>query len=441
MATDRYIICIHHNEHMMLCMQCLFTSHSVHSYLYSQALCLCSSWLPVWLPVFHPVPVCVPAMQSPASSFQLVPSPSPSEVAAAKGEQKQVRVAYSMFNDIHTGAPISAARVEEINARIAQVLAGIKKGKEIYHLTLENGGSLQEAEKASNEAAGGRMTKLFDNLCNEHILVNMMVKLPPARDKKQMYQNEEKLSMQIHCCDIFMSTSKVEIWTSRQEIGQAQETTAYVRWPYYLAIHVQTLCAKLRPIMIGTHALNCELVFSARAHLQRVVAAPEQWEAIIGDHRLPQLTGEAWEDYQAMRTKSWSERVLPQIEAMAAAVMLYDDAAFAQDVQDHLWPTEIETLEESVSFTYSKMLKSPNKKDNAWAYFKIAGLIMEEAKKGTNPDHLVQCYGVKSPLLFEPDAPRSLFLDHTPGYTYMTLDKPFPIYMQQFVMKNGTKVL
>ena len=78
-----------------------------------------------------------------------------------------------MFNDIHTGAPISAARVEEINARIAQVLAGIKKGKEIYHLTLENGGSLQEAEKASNEAAGGRFTTLIDNLCNEYILVSM----------------------------------------------------------------------------------------------------------------------------------------------------------------------------------------------------------------------------------------------------------------------------
>ena len=92
------------------------------------------------------------------------------------------------------------------------------------------GGSREEAVRASNEAAGGRFTTLIDNLCNEHILVSMMVKLPPAPDYKQMRLNEELLAMQVHACDTFMSNSKVEIWTSRWEIGKAQESTAYVRW-------------------------------------------------------------------------------------------------------------------------------------------------------------------------------------------------------------------
>ena len=93
---------------------------------------------------------------------------------------------------------------------------------------------------------------------------------------------------------------------------------------YYLGEHVQTLSAKMKPIMIGTHSLNCELVLTGRAPLHRELAAPEQWEATIGGNKLPQLTGEAWTEYQAMKKKKWSERVQPQMEAMAAAVILYD---------------------------------------------------------------------------------------------------------------------
>ena len=48
-----------------------------------------------------------------------------------------------------------------------------------------------------------------------------------------------------------------------------------------------------------------------------------------------------------------------------------------------------------------------------------------------NTESCVKCYGVKIPISFGPGGD-SLFLDHTVGCTYMALDKPVPIKMQEF---------
>ena len=107
-------------------------------------------------------------------SMPACPADAPSECAGA------VQIWETQYKDIQTGAPISSARVAEINAAIDKLQADLKQGKKVYRQVLQAGGTKKAAEQASNEAAGGKFTILFDNLCLENILVSMQVKLSPS---------------------------------------------------------------------------------------------------------------------------------------------------------------------------------------------------------------------------------------------------------------------
>ena len=151
---------------------------------------------------------------------------------------------------------ISSQRVAEINAAIVKLKGDLQEGKKVYKEILDSGGSKAKAEKASNAVAGGRFTTLYDHLCLENILVSMQVKLPPAKNMHEVYRNEKQLSMLIFNINPYMASLKVDIWTSRHEIGQVCETTCYVRWPYYLCENVDSVCAQLNKVTIGTHHLQ-----------------------------------------------------------------------------------------------------------------------------------------------------------------------------------------
>ena len=97
-------------------------------------------------------------------------------------------------------------------------------------------------------------------------------------------------------------------------------------------------------------------------------------------------------------------------------VILYDSEACTEDMAAYLYATEIEQLSSSASFKISTQLQSPNEKDHARAIFKIAGIIIAAAAQGINQESFVKCYGVKTPI----------------SCTYMTLDKPFPLNMEEF---------
>ena len=126
---------------------------------------------------------------------------------------------------------IPSQRVAEINAAIVKLQGDLQEGKKVYKETLASGGSKAQAEKASNDVAGGRFTTLYDKLWLENILVSLQVKLPPAKNMHEVYKNEQKLAMFIFGISPHMYSLKVDIWTSRHEIGQVCETTGYVRWP------------------------------------------------------------------------------------------------------------------------------------------------------------------------------------------------------------------
>ena len=102
--------------------------------------------------------------------------------------------------------------------------------------------------------------------------MSLQVKLPPAKDIYVVYDNEKKLGMLIYQISPTLSRLQVDIWTSRHEIGQVCETTGYVRWPYYLGEHVESLCAQLNKVKLGTRALQCQVVFAGRAPLHKDLA-------------------------------------------------------------------------------------------------------------------------------------------------------------------------
>ena len=91
------------------------------------------------------------------------------------------------YKDIQTGLWIPAKRFAEINAAIVELLCDIQEGNKAWMETLKQGGSILQAQEASTAAAGGRFFKLYDNLCQENILVSMQVKLPPAKHMSEVH--------------------------------------------------------------------------------------------------------------------------------------------------------------------------------------------------------------------------------------------------------------
>ena len=130
------------------------------------------------------------------------------------------------------------------------------------------------------------------------------VKLPPAKNMHEVYSNEQKLKILIYNLSPHMHSLIVDIWTSRYEVGQVKETTGYVRWPYYLGENVQSMCAQLNKVNVGTHGLQCEVIFAGRAPLWKDNAVPEQWEASICGSKLPQLKGAALTEYQTLNNEN-----------------------------------------------------------------------------------------------------------------------------------------
>ena len=129
-----------------------------------------------------------------------------------------------------------------------------------------------------------------------------------------------------------------------------------------------------------------------------------------------------------MSKTAFADNLKPHMESMHAAVILYDSDACTKDMAQFLWATEIDKLNQSATFLLSTQLQSPNVKDNAWAHFKIAGRLIHAADQSLTTESFVKCYGVKKPLSFH-GGHQSLFLNHTVGCTYMTLDRPYPLHM------------
>ena len=87
---------------------------------------------------------------------------------------------------------------------------------------------------------------------------------------------------------------------------------------------------------VDCHSLQCQLVFEGRTKLWQHDDTPEQWEVKIGGHTLPQLTNEAYQDLKAQSRKPWSERVEPEMKALAEAVILYDSDARTEDMKNNV---------------------------------------------------------------------------------------------------------
>ena len=196
--------------------------------------------------------------------------------------------------------------------------------------------------------------------------------------------------------------------------------------------NVQSLCAQMNELTVGTHQLQCQVIFTGRAPLEHVHEAPEQWEVTIGGIKLPKTTGADLAEYQRISNKSFAHNLQTHLACTKAGQILYDSDKCTEDMAACLYTSEIDKLESSVSFQLSTMLQSPKDKDNDLAYFQIFGTCIAAAAQGVHPCAVpyAKCYGVKTPMTI--DGPKSLFQPHTLGEYYMTLDRPFTIKMMEF---------
>ena len=197
---------------------------------------------------------------------------------------------WNQLKNIQTGAMMWFDRVDEIIAAIDYIKAKLVEGKATYKQVVQAGASKEETRKASTGHAGEKFTQAFGELCSDKVLLNMMVKLPPAGDVKVMRNNEDKLRMLIRQCNPQLAGYIMEMWTSSWEIGQVSQSTGYVRLPYLFGEQVMFLCQLMCMINSGTHISQASVAFDGRNPLVNFENETLQWDAIIGDNKLPQLT-------------------------------------------------------------------------------------------------------------------------------------------------------
>ena len=115
------------------------------------------------------------------------------------------------------------------------------------------------AVEASNECAGGRRTQVWDKLHAGTVVISMVVTAPPAKDKWEASENEERLKLAIFICGKPLPSSIIDIWASVKEFGTLSQTYIYVRFPYHLCQRAQTLALKVSQLEVESHKFSARL--------------------------------------------------------------------------------------------------------------------------------------------------------------------------------------
>ena len=193
------------------------------------------------------------------------------------------------FRDFQSGEIIPAGRIIEIIDKIELASQKFHIGRKIFKEVIQSTNDRSRAMRASNEAAGGTMTHIYNVMCQDKVLICLNVKLPPAKNEQEMYQNQDKLKVLISRLDSHLADNIIDIFTSRYEPGSVSETTAYVRLLYFLGEQVEALAELLSQVQVGTHKLKAMVCFEGRKKLYGKEQNLAQWEATIYGHRLPDL--------------------------------------------------------------------------------------------------------------------------------------------------------
>ena len=331
-----------------------------------------------------------------------------------------------MYTDPQTGQLISKEQISASLRQLDTMMGKLEAGRKVYKKVFKETGDREQAKLAGNDTAGGSFTQIMDGLCNDHVLVNMVVVCPPCKDERIMHMNEQRLKIVIKQINEFLHGQIADIFTSRKEIGQVSESFVYVRFPYYLAEHVMTLATALSQVNVGTHQFRASVTYDGRAKLTKSIAVVEQWEIEIAGHKILPLSREELATISA-QPASYEQQYNMRIEAEKNKTFSMDgmdeDDAHAE-LSKFLYSWEIAKVYEMQTYRLSKLLQSHSAKENMQAYFQLAGLVIDAAANGaTDPAGIsVRCFEAKEEITFTDS---TLWLSTQIGNSYLTLDTPF----------------
>ena len=358
-------------------------------------------------------------------SFTFLNNPSVAESTVS------TKCSTASFYDIQTGAIIPADRIMEVMDKIDQLQHKLEQGRLIFRDVKKRTGDSNAAALASNQASGGSMTRLYDQLCRERVLICMTVTLPPAKDQEEMFSNERKLRILIAQNDEHLAKSIIDCFTSRFEVGSvSQNTVCYVRFAYFLGPQVQHCAQNICKTSIQTHQFHASVSFAGRNKLYPSACQQvTQWDSKINGHVMPALpVAEATAIIQHDGKATFSERIKAQMAEAEANTFTMDSDKVSEEMKQFFWATEEKHLINTTTFALMTQLKSPTNADKVTAMFHIYGQVITAGRMGVVPhDTLkVNIYGCIRSLDF-PEA--SLFLPHQPGCRYITFDQPWTLKM------------
>ena len=232
-------------------------------------------------------------------------SPSPGQLPVTDlGLKKQM-----LFRDKDTGEVIPVLKIQNNMAIIDTLLGKLEEGKKVYKQAMnDTGGDKAEASKLSNELAGGSYSVLWDRLTENKVVCALLVVCPPAKDKEAMYDNQDRVMWMIGQASEYMFKNVADIWTSRTEIGNQNQTHVYVRYPYHLWQSVEELGTAISTMNVGTHHFSASLSMHARKKVQWQEHV-EHWQLECNGYKLPGIRKEDLQVLQAAANASCAEKL------------------------------------------------------------------------------------------------------------------------------------
>ena len=311
------------------------------------------------------------------------PAPSPSQAAASPALPVVVKE-QAVFKDKLTGEVIPWDKIHENMAAIDNLKQKLYQGRLVFRQTLKETDDHAEACKRSNEVAGGICSELWDQLSEQKVVCSMVVVCPPSKDKKEMYENEDRLRLAIGQVSGHMYSLIVDVWTSRKEIGTVSESFVYVRYPYHMWAQVEALATSISQLNVGTHHFKASLSLEARKKLQpRHGVQVQQWELQINGHNLPDLKKEDIDEMQEAAKGSFAEKFEKEMQVDAM-----DKAGMSSEMQcalQFLWDHEIHHMKTTETWRIFCMLSSVKDLTSMTGMFQFCGRVINAAEKASDP--------------------------------------------------------
>ena len=201
---------------------------------------------------------------------------------------------------------MTIGKLQEHTRAIHEEVITLKASKAKYCEVINNRGTKQQAQDASNAITGG-ITRFWDNLCQAGYIVCLVVACPSAKDDEKRKENETGLRQLIMKLDAQLSSYLLDLFTSRKEIGKVGETSVICRFPIFLTQPVHNLASQLRNIKAGPHSFDAYCLPGGPGNRR---LASRSWQAGTGNSRMEELAYTVFEIAEMNEASIFSEMLL-----------------------------------------------------------------------------------------------------------------------------------